>query len=67
MMALLEWSDEEEIEHLIRQRKTVKRLLELIGQIRAERSTTSNVYQDWIEEMLENCQFYVYRTGGHGF
>ena len=61
-MTLLERSDEEEIEHLIRQRRIVKRILELLKQIREERSMRSAGHKDLIDKLLESYQFYVYRT-----
>lgn len=62
MRYLGERTDEEQIEHLIRQRQILKRIMELIKQIREERQSRNPTPSHPIDALLETYQFYVYRT-----
>ena len=62
MNSLYEKTDEQQIEHLIRQRQIIKRIMELIKQIREERQSTTSHISHPIDALLETYQFYVYRT-----
>ncbi len=62
MSHLCERTDEEQIEHLIRQRQIVKRIMELIKQIREERQSRTHQRAHPIDALLETYQFYVYRS-----
>jgi hypothetical protein len=62
MSHLQERTDEEQIEHLIRQRQIVKRIMELMKQIREERQSRTHQRSHPIDTLLETHQFYVYRT-----
>ena len=56
--------DEQQIEHLIKQRQIVKRILMLLKQIREDRSPScsSRISSNALDILLESYQFYVYRT-----
>jgi hypothetical protein len=62
MRYLDERTDEEQIEHLIRKRQILKRIMELIKQIREERQSRNPTPPNPIDVLLETYQFYVYRT-----
>ena len=62
MRYLDERTDEEQIDHLIRQRQILKRIMELIKQIREERQSRNPTPSHPIDALLETYQFYVYRT-----
>ena len=56
--------DQEQIERLIKQRQVIQRILDLLKQIREDRSPGdfSRISSSPVEILLETYKFYVYRT-----
>jgi len=59
-----ELEDEKQIEHLIKQHRVLRRILELLKQIREDRTRSGEIgiSKNPLDILLETYQFYVYRT-----